>query len=156
LSALEDLFHGDTNTNSGGVENHQPSSSPKLPIIELCSEESGAGKTQFLYLITAIAIIPEVYADIDLGGRNCAVVILDTESRFSIQRLVQVIKSYVLSKDPSLENIDDLMHKSLQHVHIYQPQSLASLIATLSTLEPYLFTELREVCHKAVLCAPVA
>ncbi|QDS68393.1 hypothetical protein FKW77_010760 [Venturia effusa] len=140
LPALEKLFHIDSTSNHEGE--HQPqSSSRKFPIIELCSEESGTGKTQLLYLITAIATLPEIHSDHDLGGRNSAIVIIDTEGRFDIQRLSDVMKGYILSRFAACTDIGDLVLRSLQHVHLYQPQDLASLIATLSSIRSYLLTE---------------
>lgn len=142
--ALEDLFHVDAISNHGGE--HQPhSTTRKFPIIELCSEESGTGKTQLLYFITSIAILPDIYSDHDLGGRNNAIVIIDTEARFDIQRLAEVMKGYIISKFASCTDIDDLIVRSLQHVHIYQPQNLASLNATLSSIQNYLWTEAERV-----------
>ncbi|TID16973.1 hypothetical protein E6O75_ATG09739 [Venturia nashicola] len=138
--ALEELFHIDATSNHGG-EHQLHSPLRKFPIIELCSEESGTGKTQLLYFITAIAILPDIYSDHDLGGRSSAMVVMDTEGRFDIQRLAEVMKGYVLSKSASCPDIDDLILRSLQHVHIYQPQNLASLITTLSSLQSHLFAE---------------
>lgn len=126
--------------NHGDAEYHQQTSSWKFPTIELCSEEPGTGKTQLLYLIIALTILPETYGDIDLGGRNSAIVMLDTEGRFDIQRLAEVMKGYIFSKDALLQNVDELVHRSLQHLHLYQPQIFSSLITTLSSLQSYLFT----------------
>lgn len=139
------MFHVDNNSNHGGEHQHQSSSLRKFPIVELCSEESGTGKTQLLYLITAIAILPDTHADNDLGGRNCAIVILDTEGRFDIQRLAEVMKGYILSQLISCTDIDEVIHRSLQHAHVYQPQNLTSLIAILSSLQSHLFAETERV-----------
>jgi hypothetical protein len=144
LPVLEDMFHIDINSNHGGAENQQ-ASPRKFPVIELCSEESGTGKTQLLYLIIAVAILPETYTDVDLGGRNSAVVILDTEGCFDVQRLAEVMKGYIRSQDGSFPDIEDLVHRSLQHVQIYQPEKLSSLITTLSTLQTYLFIDSHNV-----------
>jgi hypothetical protein len=138
-SYLDGLFFFANASTQGLSENPQATSARKLPVIELCSEESGTGKTQFLYLITALAILPNTLEEIDLGGKNSAVVILDTEGRFDIQRLYQVMKGYIYSKDPELPDLDGAIKRSLQHVHIYQPQNLPSLVSTLSSLQAYLF-----------------
>jgi hypothetical protein len=96
---------------------------------------------------------------LDLKGKNSAVVFLATDAHFDVQRLVQVMENHIrqrihntqqgaanedqsdrISPQMTDESITGLIRSSLQHVHIFRPHSLASLIATLRTLPTYLFS----------------
>ena len=126
----------------------------KPTVLEITSEEPGAGKTHLLYLIVTLAVLPHSHDDISLNGRHSAVVVLDTDERFSIERLVQVMRHYINQQikarndddqapdkepqHPSEASITELISRSLQHIHIFRPQSLASATATLSALPCYL------------------
>ncbi|KAI9710693.1 MAG: hypothetical protein M1820_002526 [Bogoriella megaspora] len=131
----------------------------KLPIIELCSAGSSQGKTQLLYLLTAAAVLPATYgnAEIKIEGRNGAVIVFDTDGRFNILRLAQVMQFYISIHRRSMtsKNDDEAIHVSgqivagdddtdlirscLRHVHVFKPQSFSSLIDTLEGLETYIF-----------------
>ncbi|KAF2202386.1 hypothetical protein GQ43DRAFT_312444 [Delitschia confertaspora ATCC 74209] len=144
---------------------HQPN---RPPIIELSSTAPGAGKTHLLYLLTSIAVLPPTFRSLHIGGKNSAVVVLDTEGTWSIKRLATIMADYVVSRvgegvaeereeggirgpgqqnKPTLQSLDlvlkkeikDLLKRSLRHVHIYNPQSPSSLLSTLQSLESYLF-----------------
>jgi DNA-repair protein XRCC2 len=108
------------------------------PIIEFCSEESGTGKTHLLYLIITVAILPQFYADVTLDGKNSAIILLDTGGNFSIQRLVEIMQDYITTRSSEILNIAELIANSLQHVHIFQPQTMESFLETLSSLHNYI------------------
>lgn len=111
-------------------------------MVEICSEATGAGKTQLIYYFIAIAILPDVHDAALLGGKNGAVVFIDTDSRFDVERLVQVMTCYIASRtteeDP-VADVQGLIERTLQHVHVFQPRTMDSLLATLSELKDYLF-----------------
>ena len=128
---------------------------PKPTVLEITSEEPGAGKTHLLYLITTLAVLPQSHDDISLNGKHSAVVVLDTDERFSVERLAQVMRHYInqqtqarnaANKDPNKDpphapseaRITELISRSLQHAHIFRPQTLASATATLSSLPSHL------------------
>lgn len=114
---------------------------PRLPVLEICSEENAAGKTHLVYHIIAKAILPDIHGTTVLGGQNKAVVLIDTNTRLDVERLVQVITTYVMSKvseEEPITDMEDLIERSLQHVHIFQPRSMASLLEALSGLREYL------------------
>jgi hypothetical protein len=108
------------------------------PVIEICSEESGTGKTHLLYLIITMAILPQYFADVLLDGKNSAVILLDTEGRFSIQRLAEIMQEYIITKESEIQNMPELITNSLQHVHIFRPQTMESTLATLSSVHSYI------------------
>lgn len=106
-----------------------------------------------------------------LGGQNAAVVVLDTDTRFSVLRVAQVMRGYISqclqrqqqqqsSTTPSNHTVagnrysgpeprvsetdtaiatETAIREALKHIHIYRPQSLRSLIATITALPIYLF-----------------
>lgn len=119
----------------------------KGTVIEITSPGPGAGKTHLLYYLTAVAVLPEKHDGIALNGRRGSVVVLDTDGRFDVPRLVQVMEHYIRlrkgarSDDNSNTNADssrELIYSALHHIHIFRSQSLQSLIATVSTLPSYL------------------
>ncbi|KAF2092233.1 hypothetical protein K490DRAFT_61674 [Saccharata proteae CBS 121410] len=123
-------------------------SGSKAPVVELTSISPGAGKTHLLYLITAIAILPALYSGIELQGKHSAAVVYDTDGRFDVARLAQIMKHYIITcakqqhqhlADQDDAHIANLLHSSLTHLHILRPQSQSALLASLATLPAYLF-----------------
>lgn len=82
-----------------------------------------------IYLLTATAILPA-----SLGGKESCVAILDTDITFSVPRLVQQLRIALPPDSPP-----STIATALSHVHIFRPQSLASLHATLQSLPEYFF-----------------
>jgi hypothetical protein len=113
-------------------------SDQKPTVIELCSEDPGTGKTHLLYLITILAILPSIHHDVDLDGKESTVIIIDTEGRFSVERVVELMEHYIIDKDADTVDMEDLISRSLEHLHIFRPQSMTAMIATLSNLPTYL------------------
>ncbi|KAJ9654810.1 hypothetical protein H2201_008935 [Coniosporium apollinis] len=118
----------------------------KPPIVELTSTTPGSGKTHLLYLTTIHAILPVTHASIMLHGFSSAVIILDTDNRFNIPRLADILKAHVVAcqqaqQKPALEDqdLENLIQGCLKHVHVYRPQSTGSLLATLNAIPTYLF-----------------
>lgn len=115
---------------------------PRLPVLELCSEDTGAGKTQLLYYIIAKMVLPDRHNSTALEGKNGAVVFFDTDGRFDVQRLLQIMTSHIasrVSEEDSIADTQELIERSLQHVHVFQPRSLDGLLGTLEGLKKYLF-----------------
>jgi hypothetical protein len=112
-----------------------------LPVLEICSENTGAGKSQLIYYIIAMAILPDIHSATMLDGKNSAVILLNTEAHFDVERLVQIMTSLIESKasETPITNIQDLIERSLQHLHIFQPRSMSAMLDTLSSLQVYLF-----------------
>lgn len=162
IAALDQLPHHPTNTAIRPWNEDEPIELDALKkalqrpnTIEFTSDEPGAGKTHLLYLIVAIAVLPHSISGVLLNGNYSTVVVFDADDRFSVERLVQVIQHYIhqqinaheddgqgTEKDPqpqpSEADIEDVISTSLQHIHIFQPQSLASTISTLQSLPSYL------------------
>lgn len=91
--------------------------------------------------LTAVAVLPR-----NMGGKQAAVVIIDTDGRFSVPRLAHQIKRQVSlnqKEDITTSEVEDIMLLSLKHVHIFSPQSLLSTIATINSLQSYLFNPTR-------------
>lgn len=114
----------------------------RLPVLEICSEHSAAGKTQLLYYIVAKAVLAEAHELADLDGKNEAVVFIDTDARFDIPRLVQIMTTYIKSRLPAEvidAEIQELIDRGLHHVHVFQPGSMKVLLETLDGLKGYFF-----------------
>ena len=62
-----------------------------------------------------------------------------TTSAPDITRLSQILLHHLLSSSPHLplSTAQSLIHSALSHIHIFQPSSLSSLIATISSLPTY-------------------
>jgi Rad51 len=99
----------------------------KPVVIELTSSLPASGKTNLLYYITVLAVLPPGH-----GGRDTAVVWLDNDGRFSATRLREVMVGIV--RDDS----ESLVQEALAHVHVFRPQSSQQLIETLDSLPSYL------------------
>ncbi|OJJ44427.1 hypothetical protein ASPZODRAFT_71592 [Penicilliopsis zonata CBS 506.65] len=121
------------------------------PVVEISSSSSGAGKTQLLYYLAAMAVLPTTYDEVMLDGQHAAVVWIDSDGRFDAQRLRVVGRGIVREKllddqqggSATDAEIDALVYASLQHVHVFRPESSSALLATLRSLETYLFDETR-------------
>ncbi|KAL1849786.1 hypothetical protein Plec18170_007307 [Paecilomyces lecythidis] len=135
-----------------GTDLHVPVPAPrpvanlkrKRPVVEITSASSAAGKTQLLYYLAAVAILPLTYHGKYLGGRGAAVVYIDTDGRFDASRLGYIASGVVQQKlkaseeDIDPRDIDELVRNALQHVHVFRPQSSSSLLTTLRRLDSYL------------------
>jgi hypothetical protein len=131
----------------------------RLPVVEISSPSSGAGKSQLLYYVAAVTVLPSTFHDVSIGGREGAVVLLDTDGRFDVERLYTIaegmiwhalhadlkvlkVDDHAAEQNPedgiNEDEIDSVIRDSLQHVHIFRPQSSFSLLATLKGLDQYL------------------
>ncbi|KAL8859021.1 MAG: hypothetical protein Q9178_004502 [Gyalolechia marmorata] len=115
----------------------------KDPVLELVGSPC-SGKKQLLYHLVARLLLPPSYENIVLRGRNTAVVLFDLGNNFSLIRLRDVLIGYVRScilenPDPlPTDSMNNLVRISLDHLHIFRPQSSPSFLATLSELQSYI------------------
>ncbi|KAL4218645.1 DNA repair protein xrcc2 [Mactra antiquata] len=72
-------------------------------VIEIFGEE-GTGKTEMLVHLICRCILPEKWNNIHLGGRAAGVILFDTDSKFSILRLVHLLEKIVSTKMKESEN----------------------------------------------------
>lgn len=155
----------DNSTTEDTHHTRQASSKVSKPIIELTSTSTGAGKTHLCYLLSVLAVLPALEYAGELRGRKGTVVVIDTDDRFDVERLDAVMREHIRnvpkpppsrtdpasspSADPvdkdkqddytlTDEQLDELVQQTLRHLHIFQPQSLQALVATLNHLETYL------------------
>ncbi|KAM3425080.1 hypothetical protein BST61_g7047 [Cercospora zeina] len=110
------------------------------PVIELMSRHACSGKTQLLYHLTALAVLPKT-----LGGRQAAVLYFDLDKHFSVTRLAQQIKRLALAQSIapnsklSNDKVNEIIFECLRHVHIYHSYSLAKTVNTINGIQTYLF-----------------
>ena len=104
-------------------------------MIELTSPKSDFGKTHLLYYLTVLAILPTTY-----GGKESAVVWIDSDARFSVMRVREILLHFLGKQAPFLElsQMQSVVKDALQHLHVFRPQSSHQLIATLAILSGYL------------------
>ncbi|KAL2855358.1 hypothetical protein BJY01DRAFT_231681 [Aspergillus pseudoustus] len=122
-----------------------PSTRRPYPVVEASSTSSGAGKSQLLYHLTALAILPSELDGVQLGGFGSAVVFIDTDGRFDAERLCTVARGIIQSRlqivdltSSLAQSIEATLLAALQHVHVFRPQSSLALLATLQSLDEYL------------------
>lgn len=134
-----------------------PTNSRKCPppVLEISSSVSGAGKTQLLYHLTSLSVLPRQHGDIPVGGHEAAVVYIDADDRFDAERLRTVARGILQQAQKSIsgesggentaskslggDDLELIVTASLQHVHVFRPQSSSALLATLSSLDAYLY-----------------
>ena len=125
--------------------NPPPSEKP-LPVIEITDAAACSGKTQLLYLLISLSLLPVEHKDVPIKGKANAVVLIDLSGRFSILRLHHVMHYHISSicSTSSLalpeHEISSLVSDSFAHLHIFRPQSSSSLQATLASLPSFLLS----------------
>lgn len=123
-----------------------PTREKPLPVVEITGATACSGKTQLLYYLISLSLLPANYKNLAFGQEK-VVVLFDLSSRFSILRLHDIINHHI-SSVCALDSIDlddqelsSLISDSLTHLHVFRPQSSSSLLATLASLSPYLLSE---------------
>lgn len=86
-----------------------------------------------LYDLIATNILPN-----HLNGRQSCVAVFDLDGTFDVVRLVQQMGMHVRQASSDSIDTNATVETALQHIHIFRPQSLTSLIATLNNLPTYL------------------
>ncbi|KAK7183258.1 hypothetical protein DPSP01_011799 [Paraphaeosphaeria sporulosa] len=124
------------------------------PIIELISpppayHPSPAGKTALVHLLTTHAVLPSRLASVPLSGLTSAVVLIDPLHHFSVSYLASTLSSHIVScftaagqdstSPDARREVIACVKQALEHVHIFRPSSWDNLLATLQSLEDYLF-----------------
>ena len=95
-----------------------------------------SGELHLLYHLCAQAVLPY-----DLSGKEACVVVLDMDGTFSVPRLVNQTQDQLRQRGTEIAEVEDLALRTLQHVHVFRPQSLDSASATLDALADYLFDQ---------------
>lgn len=116
----------------------QPRTKSKPAVIEISSHRSASGKTNLLYHLTAQAVLSDAFS-----SKRCAVVWLDTDGQFSVNRLLAIAQRQLSQSDPSISStsLSQTCLEALKHVHVFRPQSSSQLLSTLENLSSYLLSE---------------
>lgn len=165
-SALGSSDHSTANAGSTTYPSTGRRMKLQRPVIELTSTSPGAGKTHLLYLLASHAVTTstsgrEHKATVVIDADNrFDVERLATVLRQQIRHAHRAALQHTHTEprhenaagndvsDPPARPIDDttdetqveeLVQLSLRHIHIFRPQSLGALVATLAELETYLF-----------------
>ena len=119
-----------------------PPKDKPLPVIELTGSSACSGKTQLLYHLISLSLLPPKHQDVLIRGKGSAVVLCDLSSKFSVLRLHDIMHNHVLSaiEHSTISEIPiaSLLSDSLTHLHIFRPHSTTSFLSTLSFLPKYL------------------
>lgn len=132
------------------------------PVIEICSPGSGGGKSQLAYYLIAMSVLPATFNGAKLDGQNGAVVLVDNDGRLDARRLSVVMRGIIQrglrgsaanttlsaeeyhAEDTQSRDLDtdiqSLINNSLQHIHVFRPQTSSSLLSTLRSLDTYLLS----------------
>ncbi|PVG00746.1 hypothetical protein CPB86DRAFT_700609, partial [Serendipita vermifera] len=131
---------------------------------------SGSGKTELLYFIAMTTIFPQEFnipsisslvppqetKSVRLGGRDSSVVVCDCDGRWSMTRLYHIMETLLYQRfqetypelDPNTPRIapelQGMILKCMGHLHLFQPTSITSLVATLLNLKKYHFTKMED------------
>ncbi|KAJ3676382.1 hypothetical protein LUZ60_003794 [Juncus effusus] len=87
---------------------------------------SGIGKTQFCLKLALLATLPECY-----GGLNGRVVYIDTESKFSSRRMIEIGESSF----PQIFRLEGLAQKMAGRIIVIRPTSLSEFTECLEQMQ---------------------
>ncbi|KAL7285160.1 hypothetical protein ACG7TL_000252 [Trametes sanguinea] len=110
---------------------------------------AASGKTHLVYHMLITCLLPERRLDVELGGWGAAAILIDTDGKFNIRRLHELLmsrlRSFLGDDDPldASTSIEDLATEYLQHLHVLRPTSLTQLAITLLNLQHYHATNTR-------------
>lgn len=114
-------------------------------MVELTGATPGSGKTQLLHHCIAATILPRAYNGTPLGGNEATVALFDLSSSYSVLRLGTILEARISpafsASDSNLQIYETLVHESLQHLHIFRPQSHESFIVTVAALSAYFLSD---------------
>ncbi|KAJ5119200.1 uncharacterized protein N7443_008127 [Penicillium atrosanguineum] len=130
---------------------HSNRSKLPSPVVEISSSLSASGKSQLLYYLIALAILPRSFGDSSIGGHEAAVVLIDADDRFDARALRIVVRGIaseakglsdsdrITAQGPPDDELETVVSSAMQHVHVFRPQSSSALLATLCALDTYFF-----------------
>ncbi|KAI1793884.1 hypothetical protein LXA43DRAFT_998789 [Ganoderma leucocontextum] len=119
-------------------------------IIEV-QGPAASGKTHFLYHILATCLMPSHSQGKYLGGWGKAAILFDTDGKFDISRLHELLVSRftrrLRQEEPHYASLpvelEELATRCLESLHIFRPTSSAQLAVTLIHLPKYHVTNPR-------------
>ncbi|KAL8751275.1 MAG: hypothetical protein Q9184_006118 [Pyrenodesmia sp. 2 TL-2023] len=126
-------------------DQHNVTHHQRGPVLELVGATPCSGKTQLLYYMIGLLLLPSKYGDVILKGKDSAVVVFDLGNNLSMLRLQKIMAYHVQSclgksSEPvPIATVNSIVRCSLEHLHVVRPQTSMSLLATLTTLHLHLF-----------------
>lgn len=114
-------------------------------MVELTGATPSSGKTQLLHHLIAATILPRAYNGIHIGGKEATIALFDLSSKYSVLRLGTILEARIgqafSALDSDLHDYETLVHESLQHLHVFRPQSHDSFIITAAALSAYFLSD---------------
>ena len=135
-------------------------------VVELYGEE-GTGKTEMLLHLVARCLLPPKWKDVEVGGLNAGVLLVDTDYHFSIVRLVSVMehrvrKMLVKYKKQNLEasemsdipshtdkDIGNIIKQALEKFHVVKCNTSTQFVFSLNSLDS-VFGNKPDICLLAI------
>lgn len=92
------------------------------------------------------SILPDYWNDIHLSGHDAGVIFIDTEMKFSILRLVNLLEKYILKKvtessvpsNIESDKLESFIMKCLKNLHVILCPDSEKFVITLNSLESLL------------------
>ncbi|MCJ1371158.1 hypothetical protein MMC20_002373 [Loxospora ochrophaea] len=129
-------------SDSTGYQQVHTSKKVQAPVIEIAGAAPCSGKTQLLYYIAALSLLPETYNEVPLAGKKGAVIWIDTNNRFDVLRFRDIILGHVTScfqdilqaQDSAREAFQAFIQTALGHFYLFRVSSPTSLLATVQQI----------------------
>ena len=115
----------------------------KCSVVELFGAES-CGKTEIILNLVVNTILPVKWKNVNIGGLNSAVILIDNEFKFPFMRLMAVIEErfvkYTRGENPSLdlEDCKSFALETLENFVILNCRSSKEFLITLYSIEKLL------------------
>ncbi|KAI0673467.1 hypothetical protein C8Q78DRAFT_1017313 [Trametes maxima] len=111
---------------------------------------AASGKTHLVYHMLITCLLPKTLRDVELGCWGKAAIFIDTDSKFNIRRLHELLVSRLrrfLGEEGAISetsiSLEDLAAQTLRNLHVFRPTSSAQLAITLLHLPNYHASEPR-------------
>ncbi|KAJ3936338.1 MAG: hypothetical protein NXY57DRAFT_985876 [Lentinula lateritia] len=133
------IYTSETDALDSSMRQGMSSNFPRLGDVLEIQGPPASGKSHLLYLLMIICIIPTTYASTSLGGWGKVTILYDTGATFDLARFQQLLTSHLTTalKNKDSNDVQILVKRSLQNLHIFRPSSSIQLAATLFRLPSY-------------------
>ncbi|GMH35436.1 hypothetical protein BSKO_03304 [Bryopsis sp. KO-2023] len=102
---------------------------PRETITELVGP-AGVGKTQLCFTLSLV-----VAAGLGDYGQGKAVIYIDTEKKFSCNRLTEILREILKKEEEEHPNIDERVQSAMEKIMVVMPENAAEVLDELKDLE---------------------
>lgn len=135
------LLTNELTANRPTIENINPDLFPDGGLKEHHTIEitgpSSTGKTFLITELIARCILPKTVQNVDVGGRSCGAILINTDHHFHILQLIKIMQNFIKTADDSLrsEIVNDTITKSLRNLIVLDCFDSHQLYITLHNIE---------------------